>query len=70
VNDERDNDEAEGTITLDLPESLAAQLKELRRRFGDGLIADLLQKANAVIEGKLALRGGLLNKDCKSGASR
>jgi hypothetical protein len=70
MNDERDDDEAKATITLDLPASLAAQLEELRRLFGDGLIADLLQKANAVVEGKLALCGGLLNKDCKSGASR
>ena len=70
MNDKHDNDEAEATVTLDLPVSLAAQLEDLRRRFGGGLIADLLQKANAVVARKLALRGGQLNTDCKSGDSR
>jgi hypothetical protein len=49
-------------ITLDLPAHLAAQLEEFRKEFGEELVVDLLRKANAAVEGKLALRGGLLHK--------
>ena len=52
-------------ITLELPVDLAAQLEDLRQEFGDELVADLLHKANATIQGKLALRSSLLQRDHK-----
>ncbi len=64
MNDERDDD-AKTTITLKLPATLAAKLDALQRQFGDELVADLLQKTNAAVEGKRALRGALLTKDRK-----
>ncbi len=64
MNDERDDD-AKTTITLELPANLAAKLDALQRQFGDELVADLLQKTNAALEGELALRRALLNKDRK-----
>jgi hypothetical protein len=57
------HNDANTTITLELPAGLADKLDELQRPFGDELVADLLQKASAAVEGKLALRGVLLNKD-------
>jgi len=64
VNDERDDD-AKTTIMLELPADLAAKLDALQRQFGDELVADLLQKTNAAVEDKLALRGASLNNDRK-----
>jgi Domain of unknown function DUF29 len=47
-------------LTLELPASLAAKLEDLRGRFGDELVADLLHQAMVTTEGKLALRGVLI----------
>jgi hypothetical protein len=52
-------------IALELPPELTAHLEELRKEFGDELLADLLHKAIATVQGKLALRGALLDKDRK-----
>ena len=59
------HDDDTAIITLDLPASLAAELEDLRQHFGDELVADLLLKATARIEGRLALRGVLLDKKHK-----
>jgi hypothetical protein len=63
MNDQHDDDMA--IITLDLPASLAAELEDLRRHFGDELVADLVLKAHATVKGKLALRGLRLDKNQK-----
>jgi hypothetical protein len=47
------------------PASLAADLEDLRRHFGDELVTDLVLKAHANFKGKLALRGVLLGKNQK-----
>ncbi|MGO9268167.1 MAG: hypothetical protein ACLQBA_25310 [Candidatus Binataceae bacterium] len=64
MSDEHDDD-TETTITLELPARVAAKLAELQRRFGDELVADLLQKTSAAVEGKLALRGARFDQDEK-----
>jgi hypothetical protein len=64
MSDEHDDD-TKTTITLELPLELIARLNELQRQFGDELVADLLQKTNAAIEGKLALRGARFNQHGK-----
>jgi hypothetical protein len=63
MSDQHDDDTA--IITLDLPASVAADLEDLRRHFGDELVADLVLKAHANVKGKLALRGVLLDKNQK-----
>ena len=60
MSEQHDNDTV--LITLNLPAHLAAKLDEYRKEFGDELIVDLLRRANAVAEGKIALRGGLRHK--------
>ena len=60
-----EHDSTKTTITLELPARVAAKLAELQRRFGDELIADLLQKTSAAVEGKLALRGARFDQDKK-----
>ena len=57
MSDEHPEDEPTVEFTLELPPKQAAQLYNLRRQFGDELIIDLIRKANATVEGKLALRG-------------
>lgn len=52
-------------ITLELPAELTAQLENLREEFGEKLVVDLVHKAIATIQGKLAPRGGLLQRDRK-----
>jgi hypothetical protein len=61
MSDQRDDDTV--MITLELPASVAAQLEDLRKEFGDELVADLLLKAMATVEGKLALRGVRRHKE-------
>jgi hypothetical protein len=52
-------------MTLELPASLAAALENIRREFGEEVLTDLVIKAHKIIEGRLALRGALPDKDRK-----
>jgi hypothetical protein len=46
-------------MTLELPASLAADLEQIRREFGEEVLTELVIKAHKVIEGRLAPRGTL-----------
>jgi hypothetical protein len=61
---DRDHDNTVDLI-LEVPEELATRLNELRAEFGDELLADFVAKALAIFQGKLALRGFLINKEQK-----
>ena len=65
-NDDNKNDPI---ITLELPAHVAAQLEELCEQLGDefvdGLMTDLLRATCKRIEGRLASRGALPNKNNK-----
>jgi hypothetical protein len=63
MSDKHDDDTT--TISLELPARLAARLKQLRDQFGDELVADLVEKAAIAVEGKLALRGAIADKNHK-----
>jgi hypothetical protein len=52
------HDEETVGMTLELPASLAADLEQIRREFGEEVLTDLVIKAHKGIEGRLALRGG------------
>ena len=54
MSDEYDEETVE--MTLELPASLAADLEQIRREFGEEVLTDLVIKAHKVIEGRLALR--------------
>jgi hypothetical protein len=55
-----DQHDSDTTIsTLQLPARLAARLQSLRKQLGEELVIDLLRKAHATIEARLALRVGL-----------
>ena len=57
MRDEHDEETVE--MTLELPASLAADLEQIRREFGEEVLTDLVIKAHKVIEGRLTLRGAL-----------
>jgi hypothetical protein len=57
MRDEHDEETVE--MTLELPASLAADLEQIRREFGEEVLTDLVIKAHKVIEGRIALRGAL-----------
>ena len=54
MRDEHDEETVE--MTLELPTSLAADLEQIRREFGEEVLTDLVINAHKVIEGRLALR--------------